>query len=58
MEWPPRSGNKTIWPEIDRAAWISAAAARRKLVRGQVAFVDRLVETLRDLPGDGFSLGE
>lgn len=44
IEWPPRSGRIASFPEIDRAAWFDADTARRKLVAGQVPFVDRLVE--------------
>ncbi len=46
LEWPPRSGTLRSFPEIDRAAWFDAETARRKLVRGQVEFVDRLLQTL------------
>ncbi|HLB21832.1 MAG TPA: NUDIX domain-containing protein [Solirubrobacteraceae bacterium] len=41
-EWPPRSGEQREFPEIDRAQWLDCAAARRKLVSAQVAFVDAL----------------
>ena len=47
-EWPPKSGRRQSFPEVDRAEWMPAATARHKLVKGQVAFVDRLVEMLRD----------
>lgn len=43
MEWPPRSGRTAEFPEVDRAEWCDPDTARRKLLRGQVAFVDRLV---------------
>jgi predicted NUDIX family NTP pyrophosphohydrolase len=46
MEWPPRSGKKQAFPEIDRAGWFTIEEARRKLIAGQVAFLDRLGETL------------
>ena len=46
LEWPPRSGRMRSFPEIDRAAWFDPDAARRKLVGGQVAFVDRLLELI------------
>jgi predicted NUDIX family NTP pyrophosphohydrolase len=48
MEWPPRSGRRQSFPEIDRAAWFDVETARRKLVRGQVPFVDRLVASLTE----------
>jgi predicted NUDIX family NTP pyrophosphohydrolase len=44
MEWPPRSGRHRNFPEIDRAAWFDVADARRKILMGQVIFVDRLLE--------------
>jgi len=49
LEWPPRSGRVQEFPEIDRAAWFTLDAAREKLVRGQVPFLDRLVQRLTDL---------
>jgi predicted NUDIX family NTP pyrophosphohydrolase len=47
MEWPPRSGRHQSFPEVDRAEWMSAAQARQKLVKGQIGFVDRLIEFVR-----------
>ena len=47
MEWPPRSGQTQSFPEVDRAEWMSAARARRKLVKGQTGFVDRLTQIVR-----------
>ena len=44
VEWPPRSGRMQEFPEIDRAAWFGLDAARAKLVKGQVPFLDRLAE--------------
>ena len=43
MEWPPHSGNRQSFPEIDRAAWFELPLARLKIVPGQVEFLDRLV---------------
>jgi len=48
MEWPPRSGTLQRFPEIDRAEWCDLATARRKLVKGQVPFLDVLERRLRD----------
>jgi predicted NUDIX family NTP pyrophosphohydrolase len=42
IEWPPRSGNMRQFPEVDRAAWFSLEAARRKILTGQRAFLERL----------------
>ena len=46
MEWPPKSGALREFPEVDRAEWFGLEDARRKLVRGQVAFLDRLTSLL------------
>lgn len=47
LEWPPRSGQLQSFPEVDRAAWFSIGEAKRKILKGQLVFLDRLVETLR-----------
>jgi len=46
MEWPPRSGQRQAFPEVDRAAWVEPAEARRLLLPAQTAFVDRLLEVV------------
>jgi predicted NUDIX family NTP pyrophosphohydrolase len=46
MEWPPRSGRKASFPEVDRAQWFSVAEARRKILQGQRPFIDRLLAAL------------
>ena len=46
MEWPPRSGRRASFPEVDAAAWTSVPAARERLHAGQVALLDRLLEVL------------
>ena len=50
IEWPPRSGAEREFPEVDRAEWFAPAAARRKIVAAQAAFIDRLLERLGDRP--------
>ena len=55
MEWPPRSGKRQEFPEIDRAAWFSPEVARRKILEGQVPFLDQLL-TLLEANGRGRSL--
>lgn len=42
MEWPPRSGRKQSFPEVDKAAWFDLETARRMILQGQTAFLDRL----------------
>lgn len=48
VEWPPRSGRRQSFPEVDRAEWFDPATARAKLNPAQAAFVDRLLDLLRD----------
>jgi predicted NUDIX family NTP pyrophosphohydrolase len=48
IEWPPRSGRRQSFPEIDRAGWFTPDAARVKLLRGQVAILEALLERLGD----------
>ena len=43
LEWPPKSGRKQRCPEVDRAEWFGLAEARRKILRGQVEFIERLL---------------
>ena len=50
IEWPPRSGRLQEFPEIDRAAWFGVDEARTKLVKGQVPFLDRLLERIAARP--------
>jgi predicted NUDIX family NTP pyrophosphohydrolase len=46
LEWPPRSGRKARFPEVDRAAWFSVEQAREKILPGQREFIARLVGLL------------
>lgn len=44
MEWPPRSGRRASFPEVDRAEWFSLEEAARKIIDAQRMFLDRLAE--------------
>jgi predicted NUDIX family NTP pyrophosphohydrolase len=46
IEWPPRSGKKRAFPEVDRAGFFSIAEARKKINPAQVQFLDRLLAEL------------
>ena len=46
MEWPPKSGRKTEFPEVDRAAWFSFEEALKKITKGQVPIVMALANRL------------
>ncbi|MES9523538.1 NUDIX domain-containing protein [Streptomyces capoamus] len=44
MEWPPRSGRRQEFPELDRVAWFGLDRAREVIITAQAAFLDRLAE--------------
>lgn len=46
MEWPPKSGKTSHFPEIDRAAFFSLAAATEKMHPAEFAFLQRLQNKL------------
>lgn len=46
IEWPPRSGRRARFPEIDRAAWFKPPEALLKILPGQRPIVLKLLETL------------
>jgi predicted NUDIX family NTP pyrophosphohydrolase len=46
MEWPKNSGKMREYPEIDRAGWFGIDEARTKMLKGQLALLDRLEEML------------
>lgn len=50
MEWPPRSGKRRRFPEVDRVAYFKLATARRKILPAQRAFIEELVKRLRERP--------
>lgn len=43
MEWPPRSGKRARFPEVDRAGWFPPESAKTKVTRGQVQVVEALL---------------
>lgn len=46
MEWPPKSGKQSEFPEVDRACWFSTKIAVSKLLKGQVGFIIELCNIL------------
>lgn len=49
MEWPPNSGHKREFPEIDRADWFTLEDARKRILKGQIPFLDRLMVRTKTL---------
>jgi predicted NUDIX family NTP pyrophosphohydrolase len=46
LEWPPRSGKRVSFPEVDRLAFFELALARQKLLAAQLPLLDRLAALL------------
>lgn len=51
MEWPPRSGRRESFPEVEQGRWFTLAEARQIMLPSQVALIGFLAEQLgRSLP--------
>ena len=46
MEWPPKSGRRQEFSEVDRAAWFGIESAKTKILKGQAPLLDQLVRSL------------
>jgi predicted NUDIX family NTP pyrophosphohydrolase len=46
LEWPPKSGRRREFPEVDRAAWFSVDQAAQKILPGQRGFLLELASLL------------
>jgi predicted NUDIX family NTP pyrophosphohydrolase len=42
MEWPPRSGKRQTFPEVDKAGWFELQVARQKINERQIPFLEEL----------------
>jgi len=42
MEWPPKSGRKQRFPEVDRGAWFTLAEAKTRIMTGQRPILEEL----------------
>lgn len=46
MEWPPKSGKKQSFPEIDKACWFALSEGREKINSSQTALLDQLLKVI------------
>jgi predicted NUDIX family NTP pyrophosphohydrolase len=46
LEWPPKSGKRKEFPEVDRAGWFSLTEAAVKITKGQLPILMRLASEL------------
>ena len=50
LEWPPRSGRRAKFPEIDQVHFFRDPVAREKINPAQLLFLDRLLARLQQRP--------
>ena len=43
LEWPPKSGKKQMFPEIDKAQWFGFEEAKQKIIEAQVNLIEELM---------------
>jgi predicted NUDIX family NTP pyrophosphohydrolase len=46
VEWPPRSGRRRTYPEIDRVGYFAIDEAMRKILAYQQPFISELIEKI------------
>lgn len=46
MEWPPRSGKRQSFPEVDRFEFFNIHRAKEKILPSQQDFLDRLLQAI------------
>jgi predicted NUDIX family NTP pyrophosphohydrolase len=46
IEWPPRSGKRQEFPEVDRAGWFTMDVAKEKILKGQVSLLEELSQII------------
>ena len=43
LEWPKNSGKVQKFSEVDKAGWFDIEIAKKKIRKGQIGFIDRLM---------------
>jgi predicted NUDIX family NTP pyrophosphohydrolase len=56
MEWPPKSGKRQSFPEIDKGEWFSVPESKLKILEPQTALIDELISILKLTPEQTISL--
>jgi predicted NUDIX family NTP pyrophosphohydrolase len=46
MEWPPKSGRKQSFPEVDKGGWFDAATAKEKINQNQATLIDEAMSLI------------
>jgi predicted NUDIX family NTP pyrophosphohydrolase len=53
LEWPPRSGERREFPEVDQAAWFAVPDGLRQIVPGQAGLLRELAALVGHPPASG-----
>jgi predicted NUDIX family NTP pyrophosphohydrolase len=48
MEWPPKSGKKDNFPEVDKFGFFSVKEAKKKINISQIPLIDNLIKYLKN----------
>ena len=46
LEWPPKTGKISEFPEVDKGAWLTIPEAKEKIGQSQIPILNQLVEKL------------
>ena len=46
LEWPPDSGERQSFPEIEKGAWFALSDAKERVVKSQIALIEALEDAL------------
>ena len=47
IEWPPKSGKKQAFPEIDKAEWFNYETAKEKINAAQISFLEQVLAWIK-----------
>jgi predicted NUDIX family NTP pyrophosphohydrolase len=50
LEWPPKSGRRARFPEVDRGGWFDPEQAPRKITKGQRPMLEKFYVALKATP--------
>jgi predicted NUDIX family NTP pyrophosphohydrolase len=50
LEWPPQSGRRARFPEVDRAGWFDRVQALRKVSKGQRGVIEKFYASFTTRP--------
>ena len=48
MEWPPKSGKKQFFAEVDKFEWFTISEAKEKIIAAQLPLLEQLEDKLPD----------